>query len=82
MVMPLFIFIAAGHTNLGFERDWVVLGIINTQNKKVVLSESLSSMYWRGMTEDAGGRCKETTKKFYSTHKAAEQLSLYRHWPK
>lgn len=75
MVMPFFIFITAGPTNLGFEGDWAVLGIINTQNKKVVLSESLSSTCWRGMTEDAGGGCKETTKS--STHKAAEQLSLW-----
>lgn len=72
MVMPLFIFITAGPTNLGFEGDWAVLGIINTQNKKVVLSESLSSLYWRGMTEDSGGGCKETTKQS-STYEAAEQ---------
>lgn len=75
MVMPLFIFITAGSTNLGFEGDWAVLGIVNTQNKRVVLSKSLFSMYRRGMKEDAGGGCKEITKQS-STHKAAEQLSL------
>lgn len=62
MVMPLFIFITAGPTNLGFEGDWAVLGIINIHNKKIAPSVSQSSMCWREMTEDAGGGCKETTK--------------------